>query len=178
MSERLKMPARKIVFVVPPYLGDKVEAIRPTKLRSFFAFPYGVLCLASYINRATSDAHEIKIIDLNRYGIEQGLMQFKDLLNSFQPDIVGISVMFDVSYKYVAGLATTARTANPEVMVILGGAAVTTVSGLAGGRVPGLSRWPAIRPPAVRRRRSAADARDGRPDARRPGGAQPAAQRR
>ena len=126
MSERLKMPARKIVFVVPPYLGDKVEAIRPTKLRSFFAFPYGVLCLASYINRATSDAHEIRIIDLNRYGIEQGLVQFKDLLNSFQPDIVGISVMFDVSYKYVAGLATTARTANPEVMVILGGAAVTT----------------------------------------------------
>jgi radical SAM superfamily enzyme YgiQ (UPF0313 family) len=126
MSERLKMPARKIVFVVPPYLGDKVEAIRPTKLRSFFAFPYGVLCLASYINRATSGVHEIKIIDLNRYGIEQGLMQFKDLLNSFQPDIVGISVMFDVSYKYVAGLATAARTANPEAMVVLGGAAVTT----------------------------------------------------
>src|SRR6188508_849549 len=126
MSERLKMPARKIIFVVPPYLGDKVEAIRPTKLRSFFAFPYGVLCLASYINRATSGVHEIKIIDLNRYGIEQGLMQFKDLLNSFQPDIVGISVMFDVSYKYVAGLATAARTANPEAMVVLGGAAVTT----------------------------------------------------
>ena len=59
------MPAYKIMFVIPPYLGDKVEAIRPTKLRSFFAFPYGVLCLASYINRATSGAHQIKIIDLN-----------------------------------------------------------------------------------------------------------------
>ena len=50
-AERPNMPVYKIMFVIPPYLGDKVEAIRPTKLRSFFAFPYGVLCLASYINR-------------------------------------------------------------------------------------------------------------------------------
>jgi hypothetical protein len=36
------MPAHKILFVIPPYLGDKIEAIRPGKLISFFAFPYGV----------------------------------------------------------------------------------------------------------------------------------------
>ena len=120
------MPAYKIVFVIPPYLGDKVEAIRPTKLRSFFAFPYGVLCLASYINRATSGAHEIKIIDLNQFSADQGQSHFADVLNNFRPDIVGISVMFDVSYKHVGGLAAAAKAANPESKVILGGAAVTT----------------------------------------------------
>lgn len=120
------MPAYKIMFVVPPYLGDKVEAIRPTKLRSFFAFPYGVLCLASYINRVTGGAHDIKIVDLNRYNVEQGRAHFKDALDEFKPDIVGLSVMFDVSYKHVAGLAALAKAANPDGIVLLGGAAVTT----------------------------------------------------
>src|SRR5262245_16813367 len=120
------MPSYKIMFVIPPYLGDKVEAIRPTKLRSFFAFPYGVLCLASYINKRTAGAHEIRIIDLNRYNVGQGLEQFKAALVEFKPDIIGLSVMFDVSYKYVEGLAAVAKASNPESIVILGGAAVTT----------------------------------------------------
>jgi len=120
------MPAHKILFAIPPYLGDKIEAIRPGKLRSFFAFPYGVLCLASYINKATDGAHEIKIIDLNQYNVAEGLTKFADALEEFEPDIVGISVMFDVSYKYVAGLAAAAKAANSDATVVLGGAAVTT----------------------------------------------------
>ena len=52
--------------------------------------------------------------------------QFKEALNDFKPDIVGISVMFDVSYKHVAGLAAAAKAAKPDGIVILGGAAVTT----------------------------------------------------
>jgi len=120
------MPAHKILFVIPPYLGDRVEAIRPTKLRSFLAFPYGVLCLASYINRVTGGAHEIKIIDLNHYTVAQRDALYLDTLEDFVPDIVGISVMFDVSYKHVTGLAEMAKAADPRSMVILGGAAVTT----------------------------------------------------
>jgi len=120
------MPAHKILFVVPPYLGDKIEAIRPGKLRSFFAFPYGVLCLATYIKKATANAHEIKIIDLNQYSVAEGLTQFAKILDEFSPDIVGISVMFDVSYKHVAALAAAAKAADPDTKVLLGGAAVTT----------------------------------------------------
>jgi radical SAM superfamily enzyme YgiQ (UPF0313 family) len=120
------MPAYKVLFVIPPYLGDKVEAIRPTKLRSFFAFPYGVLCLASYINRVTTDAHEIKIIDLNHYVGADRQAKYQAMLEEFAPDIVGISVMFDVSYKHVEGLAAAAKAANPSGKVILGGACVTT----------------------------------------------------
>ena len=120
------MPSYKILFVIPPYLGDKVEAIRPTKLRSFFAFPYGVLCLASYINRVTTGAHEIKIIDLNHYVGDDRQEKYEAILDSFMPDIVGISVMFDVSYKHVEGLAAAAKQVNPHSKVILGGAAITT----------------------------------------------------
>ena len=120
------MPAYKVLFAIPPYLGDKIEAIRPGKLRSFFAFPYGVLCLASYVKKVTAGAHEIKIVDLNQYGIAEGLRKFADTLKDFKPDIVGISVMFDVSYKHVAGLAAAAKADNPQTTVILGGAAVTT----------------------------------------------------
>ncbi|MBV8790454.1 MAG: hypothetical protein JO237_00220, partial [Pseudolabrys sp.] len=98
------MPAHKVLFVIPPYLGDKVEAIRPTKLRSFLAFPYGVLCLASYINAATGRAHDIKIVDLNGQMPDQRDAYFKAALDEFQPDIVGLSVMFDVSYKHVDSL--------------------------------------------------------------------------
>ena len=120
------MPAHKILFVVPPYLGDKIEAIRPGKLRSFFAFPYGVLCLATYIKKTTANAHEIKIIDLNQYGVAEGLTQFAKVLDEFKPGIVGISVMFDVSYKHVEGLAALVKAANPASKVLLGGAAITT----------------------------------------------------
>src|ERR1700753_1877452 len=95
------MPAHKVLFAIPPYLRDKIAAIRPGKLRSFFAFPYGVLCLATYIKKATAGAHDIKIIDLNRYSVAEGLTKFTEILADFQPDIVGISVMFDVSYKHV-----------------------------------------------------------------------------
>ena len=118
--------AHKILFVIPPYLGDQIEAIRPGKLRSFFAFPYGVLCLASYINKATAGAHDIKIVDLNQYSAAEGRTQFAKALADFEPDIVGISVMFDVSYKHVDGLAAAAKAANPDAKVMLGGAAVTT----------------------------------------------------
>lgn len=120
------MPAHRLLFVIPPYLGDKVEAIRPTKLRSFVAFPYGVLCLASYINRVTSGAHEIRIIDLNHYRLDQGHAELTEVLNEFNPDIVGISIMFDVSYKYVSGLADAIKGVNPDATIVLGGAAVTT----------------------------------------------------
>jgi len=120
------MPAYKIMFVIPPYLGDKVEAIRPTKLRSFLAFPYGVLCLASYINTATGNAHDIKIVDLNSHMPDKRDAHFKAALDEFKPDIVGLSVMFDVSYKYVEGLAAMAKAARPDSLVLLGGAAVTT----------------------------------------------------
>ena len=120
------MRAHKILFAIPPYLGDQIEAIRPGKLRSFFAFPYGVLCLASYINKATGGAHDIKIVDLNQYSAAEGRTQFAKALADFAPDIVGISVMFDVSYKHVDGLAAAAKAANLDAKVLLGGAAVTT----------------------------------------------------
>jgi anaerobic magnesium-protoporphyrin IX monomethyl ester cyclase len=120
------MRAHKILFAIPPYLGDQIEAIRPGKLRSFFAFPYGVLCLATYIKKATAGAHDIKIVDLNQYSAAEGRIQFARALVDFEPDIVGISVMFDVSYKHVEGLAAVAKAANPDAKVLLGGAAVTT----------------------------------------------------
>jgi radical SAM superfamily enzyme YgiQ (UPF0313 family) len=120
------MRAHKVLFVIPPYLGDKVDAIRPTKLRSFVAFPYGVLCLASYINRATSGAHAIRIIDLNHYRGDQTVARLTEVLNEFEPNFVGISIMFDVSYKYVGGLAAIVKGINPDATIVLGGAAVTT----------------------------------------------------
>lgn len=114
------MPAHKILFAIPPYLGDKIEAIRPGKLRSFFAFPYGVLCLASYIKKTTSGAHEIIIIDLNQYSVAQGLAQFAEVLNEFEPDIVGISVMFDVAIRHVAETRTPAQSALGFMILWLG----------------------------------------------------------
>ena len=36
-------------------------------------------------------------------------LAFSQALDDFEPDIVGISVMFDVSYKHVAGLAAAPK---------------------------------------------------------------------
>ena len=49
-----------------------------------------------------------------------------DELESFQPDIVGMSMMFDQSYSYVDKLANLIKHKSPDIPVILGGASAST----------------------------------------------------
>lgn len=82
---------KKILFVILPYIlnEDKLG------LKSFLSIPYGVLSIASFIK----DYAEVRIFDCNT-AIPWGHGLIKTL-SDFKPDIVGVSMQFEISYKYL-----------------------------------------------------------------------------
>ena len=116
---------RSLLFIILPYLEKKKDATKG-KTRSFLAFPYGVLSIATYLRSKAAIVPELKIVDLNSYTSDQYAEVLGSTIESLRPDIVGISMMFDQSYKHVAAIAQQAKQLCPSVKVIIGGAAATT----------------------------------------------------
>ena len=82
--------------------------------------------MATYLIRNARATPNLKIIDLNIYTSTEYLKVLVEAIENMQPDIIGISMMFDQSYKYVAEIAQQAKHTCPSVKVIIGGAAATT----------------------------------------------------
>lgn len=120
---------RKLLLIVLPFIVESIFA-KGVKTRSFLAFPYGPLTIASYIKSKNKD-HKVKILDLNLFdNSENNLLDIiNDELENFQPDIVGMSMMFDQSYSYVDKLANLIKQKKPNIPVILGGASASTAWG-------------------------------------------------
>lgn len=116
---------RPVLMIVLPYLVKNNEA-KSGKTKSFLAFPYGVLTLASYLGRAVSPAPRLRVLDLNLYTADQIPGAIAEALDELNPFVVGISLMFDVSYRYVADVARQVKQRDPRTLVTMGGAAVTT----------------------------------------------------
>jgi radical SAM superfamily enzyme YgiQ (UPF0313 family) len=96
---------KRVLFIIPPYVTAQGYA-----QRSFVTMPYGALSLASYIK----DIAESRIFDLN-------IRVFDD----FAPDVVCISLMFDVSYQYLPQIIKEIREGRPNLPIVVGGAAAT-----------------------------------------------------
>jgi hypothetical protein len=93
-----------VLFIILPYLMQEKEA-KTAKTRSFLAFPYGVLSIASYIKANATVSPSVNILDLNLYHLEEVPQIVSHFLDKCNPDVVGISMMFDMSYKHVKGIA-------------------------------------------------------------------------
>ena len=67
MSNINKQCGRKCLILVLPYLVDFGSASDKKKkeVRSFLAFPYGALTIASFINKNTLKDSKCEILDLN-----------------------------------------------------------------------------------------------------------------
>lgn len=104
----------KVLLVDLPYV------VQPSsdgpKIRSFHAFPYGLLSVATF-NKHFAD---IQIFDCNR----REITEFMDVMRDFTPDIVGFSMMFDNSYKALSGMLYLVKTQFDSI-TILGGAAAS-----------------------------------------------------
>lgn len=124
MKSNLKK--RKLLLIVLPFIVESIFA-KGVKTRSFLAFPYGPLTIASYI-KSKNKCHEVKILDLNLFDNDENslLDVISDELDGFKPDIVGMSMMFDQSYSYVDKLANLIKHNNKNIPVILGGASAST----------------------------------------------------
>ncbi|ABA88374.1 radical SAM domain iron-sulfur cluster-binding oxidoreductase with cobalamin-binding-like domain and TPR domain [Syntrophotalea carbinolica DSM 2380] len=114
-----------LLLVIFPYTVESTAKTAQKGVRSFLAFPYGVLTLASYIRSHASHPVDIHILDLNTVPLCDAPATLREALDRHRPDIVGMSLMFDVSYKHVEHTARVIKTFDPSILLILGGASAT-----------------------------------------------------
>jgi radical SAM superfamily enzyme YgiQ (UPF0313 family) len=116
---------RRVLFIVPPYyVAPSGNTIRKS-VRSFVAFPYGALTLASYIRKACRHSPQVRLLDLNLSSIDQVPETLEQTLREFAPDIVALSMAFDISYSHIGPIAHTIKEIDSRTLVVMGGPAVT-----------------------------------------------------
>jgi len=114
-------------LVVLPYrLGDATTDTSKKTIRSFLAFPYGVLTLASYTRRFANNLDGIAVLDLNLPSAESPDVILTRKISEFKPDIVGFSMSYDVSYSWLKSLAKVVKNHDENICVVAGGPAITT----------------------------------------------------
>ncbi|ATX82969.1 B12 binding domain-containing protein [Mariprofundus ferrinatatus] len=125
-----------VLFVIPPYfnLDDFISKDR-TNVLPAFTMPYGVLSLDAYIKARCEASVETAILDLNvplaqilgQPGVSQDQVlamlnnEVAKALTCFQADIVGVSALFNSSFRYIEDIATVVKQALPNVLVTAGG---------------------------------------------------------
>jgi anaerobic magnesium-protoporphyrin IX monomethyl ester cyclase len=116
---------KNILLIVLPYLVKRGN-LKSSKLRSFKAFPYGLLSVATYLKTQAGDKVNIQVLDCNLNDETDFTAVIKEKLNEFKPDIVGLSMMFDISYKHLKDISATVKEFNNNIVTVLGGSAATT----------------------------------------------------
>lgn len=116
--------SQKLLFIILPYLTDRRKE-PSAKLRSYIAFPYGVLSIATYLEKHYQKSISIKIFDPNIYSTNWESYLF-ELVTRFKPEIVGISMMFDSSYKSLYGVTNIIKEIDSNITIVIGGAAATS----------------------------------------------------
>ncbi len=115
-----------LLVVLPSDLGaPQLDASKKTH-RTYLAFPYGALTIASYLRKYAKGIGRVEVLDLN-------LPRWPDPLNSLyrkmcemRPDVVGFSMSYDVSYSWLRSLSEEAKRFDLATVVVAGGPAVTT----------------------------------------------------
>lgn len=128
------MDAERILFVIPPYCNvDDYSGNTRANVLPPFTIPYGLLSLDAYLAKRCVRPVMLSVLDLNlplKRAIEAGataglIDRFQQLLRQamqdFRPAIVGISALFNISFRYVGELAATAKAAAPDCLVVAGG---------------------------------------------------------
>ena len=88
------------------------------QLQDYTAFPYGVLSIATYVKNNTGA--KVKIFD---YNINKNI---EETIEEFEPTIIALSMMFDISYKYISSIISQIRKTNRRCQIVIGGMAATS----------------------------------------------------
>ena len=117
---------RNLLLIVLPYRVDKQADTKKKAVRSFLAFPYGVLTIASYIDRERKGRHSVHILDLNIPSEKPEQQRVSEAIAAHDIDVVGYSMSYDISFSWLQRLSTALREAHPDLIQVAGGPAVTT----------------------------------------------------
>lgn len=119
---------RKLLLVVLPYIVDNSKNTnkKAKSVRSFLAFPYGVLTIASHIRKASDGLHDAEILDLNIASPVSEADRLRQALSRGDVDVLGFSMSYDISFGWLKSLSAMARSEFPGIIQVAGGPAVTT----------------------------------------------------
>lgn len=128
------MSEDRILFVIPPYFNiDDYSNDSHSSVLPPFTIPYGILSLDAYLKAKSTRSVVVSILDLNlllRKAIDEGKVagfeelfsySLKHAIDNFNPTIVGISALFNISFRYINRLADLVKKESPECLVIAGG---------------------------------------------------------
>lgn len=124
MSTEHNITQRDVLFIILPYLVERRET-KYSKTRSFKAFPYGVLSVATYLKKHATKKVNVRIIDCNFYDHEEYVQIIKQSLLDLKPDVVGLAMMFDTSYKHLKDISRIIKEKNKNTLLVLGGASAS-----------------------------------------------------
>jgi radical SAM superfamily enzyme YgiQ (UPF0313 family) len=130
--------AKKVLFVIPPYFDIGSYVSKALKARvPIFALPTGVLSMAAYIRAQSNHDVLLEVLDLNREAfnlcgvttdIKAGIGKIiKDRILKYQPDIVGISALFNTCYNYLELISASCKRSKHDVLVVMGGGIATNL---------------------------------------------------
>lgn len=124
----------KVLFVIPPYfnIDDFINKHRANVLPAF-TIPYGILSLEAYLKVKCNKTVEVSILDLNvplkeivEDALQDNVLEFLTEIvrlrsKEFNPDLVGISALFNSSFRYVEDIAKTIKDIDQNTPVVAGG---------------------------------------------------------
>ena len=115
-----------ILFVIPDNIGK--ENRYNSKEQHLKTVPYGVLSIASYIEKFANKQVNISILDYNiiSYSNDNEMREYLRVsINEFKPDIIGISAMFNSGYSYINDFTRVAFEERRTALVVVGGIVAT-----------------------------------------------------
>lgn len=117
---------RSLLLVVLPYMVEKNADTTKKRVRSFLAFPYGALTIASYVERESAGLHHVEILDLNTSSDKNEAVRVQDAVAATNADVVGYSMSYDNSFPWLVQISKDIRQKYPSIIQVAGGPSVTT----------------------------------------------------
>lgn len=109
---------KKVLFVIPPTHAG-IDAIAKN-LAQYKEIPYGILSIVSYVKARATVGVRFEILDLNLYG-DPADQLIQRVLDSFEPDIVGVSGLFTSMFNQVKDVCAIIKAARPNALLVVGG---------------------------------------------------------
>lgn len=114
-----------VLFIVLPHIIRNIRDAKNPKARSYKAFPYGVLSIASYLKKKLNNKIKIRILDCNIYNELEQEEKINNCLIESKPDIVGLSMNYDNAYNSLEKISKMIKDFNEKIIVVLGGSAAS-----------------------------------------------------
>ncbi|RJR35543.1 MAG: radical SAM protein [Deltaproteobacteria bacterium] len=130
---------KNILFIIPPFfhIRDYTSGAHTSQI-PVLTIPYGVLSLAAYLKANAHCEIQTRIVDLNfeafrlcnnSADLNADLKAIiKDNMFDFQPDIVGISALFNTCYNHLGLISDSVNDIDSDALLVIGGGLATNLS--------------------------------------------------